>query len=144
MVTFKMYFSKKSKCILKKERENKIKERKEDEEPSSWNRIRCQIHRLLWKIPSCLVTPDLVDDRSGVTWTSSVCRWREREMGRHTWRQFVDCASISCRGFTWNHCFGLKLLRLFTVRAYFSWLEEEGVWRSEAKDVFFSVCLMSL
>ena len=110
-----MHFFLKIKVHLKKERENKIKEGEEDKEPSSWNRIHRQIHRLLWKIPSSLVTPDLLNDKSGVTWKSTVCSWRECEMGRHVWRQFVNCANISCRGFIWNHCFGLTLLRLFTL-----------------------------
>ena len=33
MVKFKMYFLKKSKCILKKERENKIKEERKTRNP---------------------------------------------------------------------------------------------------------------
>ena len=129
MVKFKMHFLKKSKCILKKERENKIKEGEEDKEPSSWNRIHRQIHRLLWKIPSSLVTPDLLNDKSGVTWKSTVCSWRECEMGRHVWWQFVNCANISCRGFIWNHCFGLTLLRAYTAPSLHSLLPSLGSHR---------------
>ena len=103
-----MHFLKKSKCILKKERENKIKEGEEDKEPSSWNRIHRQIHRLLWKIPSSLVTPDLCAVGVSVKWEDTC----DGSLSTVQTSAAVVSSEITALGL---HCSGLTLLRLFTL-----------------------------
>lgn len=61
---FKMYFKKKSKCILKKEGENKIKEERKTRNPVAETEFTVRYIAFHENLSEGPVTPDLLNDKN--------------------------------------------------------------------------------